>query len=349
MQINAQAVATSNERVDNIAKLTIAAGVAISVLEVAGIPAFSITLVGAGCLFVAWVAKRQWTMLAAQPLPLPNAGLQIPDEDLRHAMLAREKAVDIRLNAAHRRISRFVYDALLYSMNAANTTDPHKLYAVASKAYQDLNPPFTLFHDLVLEVVIKWCVQHRCIPSPLPESWLEYADMLGQLQQNMAVTSDLQNVTAHVSRAAEDVSALFEDVSDDVSAPSEPVSDDVSEVSGLSNVVQLSSVPEAFPLLLAMSDLKAELGDKSPAAYALYDHWCQNLSAELLRVRNGREWVKTKDKTLTVRQADVLLKIFKLRALKDGLLVPNPDYTGKPPHPEYLVKSDCPDLILLQK
>ena len=331
MQINAQAVATSNERVDNIAKLTIAAGVAISVLEVAGIPAFSITLVGAGCLFVAWVAKRQWIMSAAQPLPLPDTGLQIPDEDLRHAMLAREKAVDIRLNAAHRRISRFVYDALLYSMNAANTTDPHKLYAVASKAYQDLNPPFTLFHDLVLEVVIKWCVQHRCIPSPLPESWLEYADMLGQLQQNMAV------------------SALFEDVSDDVSAPSEPVSDDVSEVSGLSNVVQLSSVPEAFPLLLAMSDLKAELGDKSPAAYALYDHWCQNLSAELLRVRNGREWVKTKDKTLTVRQADVLLKIFKLRALKDGLLVPNPDYTGKPPHPEYLVKSDYPDLILLQK
>ena len=98
-----------------------------------------------------------------------------------------------------------------------------------------------------------------------------------------------------------------------------------------------------------MSDLKAELGDKSPAAYALYDHWCQNLSAELLRVRNGREWVKNKDKTLTVRQADVLLKIFKLRALKDGLLVPNPDYTGKPPHPEYLVKSDYPDLILLQK
>lgn len=198
MQINAQAVATSNERVDNIAKLTIAAGVAISVLEVAGIPAFSITLVGAGCLFVAWVAKRQWIMSAAQPLPLPDTGLQIPDEDLRHAMLAREKAVDIRLNAAHRRISRFVYDALLYSMNAANTTDPHKLYAVASKAYQDLNPPFTLFHDLVLEVVIKWCVQHRCIPSPLPESWQEYADMLGQLQQNMAVTSDPQNVTAHV-------------------------------------------------------------------------------------------------------------------------------------------------------
>lgn len=341
MQINAQAVATSNERVDNIAKLTIAAGVAISVLEVAGIPAFSMTLVGAGCLFVAWVAKRQWTMSATQPMPLPDTGLQIPDEDLRHAMLAREKAVDIRLNAAHRSISRFVYDALLYSMNTANTTDPHKLYAVASKAYQDLNPPFTLFHDLVLEVVIKWCVQHQCIPSPLPESWLEYADMLGQIQQNMAVTSGSQNVTTHVSRAAEDVSVLSEPVSDDVSG-------DVSEVSGLSNVVQLS-VPEAFPLLLAMSDLKAELGDKSPMAYALYDHWCQNLSAELLRVRNGREWVKTKDKTLTVRQADVLLKIFKLRALKDGLLVPNPDYTGKPPHPEYLVKSDYPELILLQK
>ena len=248
----------------------------------------------------------------------------ITDEDLRHEILDRERRMQITLNSAHRNISRFVTAALHHAMQNAQTADHHKLYAAASSAYEELNPPFTLVHDFVLVEVIRYCVKHRCIPSPIPSEWGEYADKLAQIQQNISVTTTKPDVSA-------DVSTVEPDVLGNV-ATAKP---DVTALNINSNVVQM---PQTIPLLAAMSELKQELGDKAKPAYALYSDWCEALSSELLKVREGRSWVKAQDKTLTVKQADVLLKVFKLKAVKDDLLTNNPEYAGKPPHPEYVVK-----------
>lgn len=301
--------------------LLFGAGIALFALEAMGAPVMELAAFTASGLCIGYLAKH-WQ----GNIPQPAAAL-ITDEDLRHEILDRERRIQIKLNTAYRNISRFMTAALQQVMQNAQTTDHHKLYAAASHAFEEMNPPFTLVHDFVLVEVIRYCVKHHCIPSPLPAEWGEYAAQLAQIQQNIRSTTILPDVSSNV--------LTFEpDVSSNVSATERNVSGNVSGYEA-ANVVSLS---QQLPLLVAMSELKQELGDKAKPAYALYSDWCGALSSELLKVREGRSWVKAQDKTLTVKQVDVLLKTFKLKAVKDDLLTNNPEYTGKPPHPEYIVK-----------
>ena len=305
---------------------TVASVTAISALQASGIPVLEGLAIGAGCAVIAIAVKRQFKQQDAPTVPtVPELPL---DEDIRHEILRREKALNIRLNASYRNISRFVYAAMNHAMNREGTSDPARLYEVAARVYADLDPPFTLVHDYVQVAVIQWCIEHNRIPSPLPESWLEYAGTLSQIGQDMGETNTPKDVLPDVQTPSTGVS---NNVLDDVK-PSENVLVDTCATG--SNVIQL---PSTLPLLAAMSDLKAKLGDKAKPAYSLYGEWCERLTDELLRVRAGREWVKAHDNSLTISQTDALLKVFKLRAVKDGLLKSNPDYTGKPPHPEYLI------------
>ena len=312
---------------------TVASVMTVSALQAAGIPALEGLAIGAGFIVVGIAVKRQFTQ---QDNLVIQSAVELPlDEDIRHEILRREKALNIRLNASYRNISRFVYAAMNHAMNREGTSDPARLYEVAARVYADLDPPFTLVHDYVQVAVIQWCIEHNRIPSPLPESWLEYAGTLSQIGQDMGETNAPNDVLPDVQQPVTDVLEAAKSVSnnvlDDVK-PSENVLVDTCATS--SNVIQL---PSTLPLLAAMSDLKAKLGDKAKPAYSLYGEWCERLTDELLRVRAGREWVKAHDNSLTISQTDALLKVFKLRAVKDGLLKSNPDYTGKPTHPEYLI------------
>lgn len=236
----------------------------------------------------------------------------ISDDELRREILDREKRIQIKINLAHRNISRFVTNALSHSMQTAQTTDPHKLYTAALTTYQELSPPFVLVHDFVLVEVIRYCIKHQCIPSPLPEEWAEYVEQLTQIKQNISATTNIHNVQAEVQITEQDKSANVRS----------------------SNVVPIG---QTLPLLAAMGELKRDLGDKAQPAYALYAVWCSSLTNDLLTVRGGRDWAKQHASGLTQKQTDTLLKAFKLKALNSGLLVPNPTYTGKPPHPEYII------------
>lgn len=272
-------------------------------------------LISACCLSAVTVAKL---ISARVRIAHSEPEYTITDEDLRHEILDRERRMQTTLNSAHRNISRFVTAALHHAMQNAQTADHHKLYAAASSAYEELNPPFTLVHDFVLVEVIRYCVKHQCIPSPIPSEWGEYADKLAQIQQNISVTTTKLDVSA-------DVSTVEPDVSGDVQTSS--------------NVIPMG---QTLPLLAAMGELKSELGNKAKPTYALYGKWCESLTNDLLKVRIGREWVKQHASDLTQKQADTLLKVFKLKAVKDGLLVPNPAYAGKPPHPEYITAQQEP-------
>ena len=236
----------------------------------------------------------------------------ISGDDLRQEILEREKRIQIRINVAHRNILRFVTNALHYSMQNARTTDHNKLYKAAVATYQELNPPFALVHDFVMVEVIRYCIKHQCIPSPLPEDWTEYAEQLAQIKQNISATTTLHNVQADVPIAEQDTSANVRS----------------------SNVIPMG---QTLPLLAAMGELKRDLGEKAQSAYALYGQWCDSLTNDLLTVRGGRDWTKQHASGLTQKQVDTLLKAFKLKALNSGLLIPNPAYTGKPPYPEYII------------
>ena len=303
---------------------TVGSVMAVSALQAAGIPVLEGLAIGAGCVVVAIAIKRQFKQ--QQDAPTVPTAPELPlDEDIRHEILRREKALDIRLNASYRAISRFVYEAMNHAMSREGTTDHSRLYEVANRVYTDLNPPFTLAHDYVRVTVIRWCIERGCIPSPLPSEWGEYAGMLGKIAQDISDTNAPNDVLPDVKTPVDGVSEVASSVSGDVQT----------HVS-TSNVIQL---PAKLPLLAAMSDLKAKLGDKAKPAYSLYGAWCSDLTDELLRVRAGREWAKAHDSSLTISQTDCLIKVFKLRAVKDGLLRQNPDYTGKPPFPEYLITS----------
>lgn len=314
---------------------TVGSVMAVSGLQAGGVPALEILAIGAGAAFIGIAVKRQFRQQNAPTAPRAIVPDLPPDEDVRHEILRREKALQLRLNASYRNISRFVYAAMNHAMNREGTSDPARLYEVANRVYADLDPPFTLVHDYVQTAVIQWCIEHNRIPSPLPKEWGEYAGMLSQIAQDMGETNASSDVLPDVKTPVDGVLEVASSVSSDVQTSAAVVKEAVQTSTTGSNVIQLSS---NLPLLAAMSDLKTKLGgDKAKCAYSLYGDWCSDMTDDLLRVRAGREWVKAHDNSLTQAQTDALTRVFKLRALKDGLLKSNPDYTGKPPFPEYLI------------
>ena len=280
---------------------TVASVMTVSALQAGGIPVLEGLAIAGGCVFVGIAIKRQFKRQdqvgESSPMVEP-AAIEQPD---------------------YNSISILVFQKMLDAMDKAGTTDHAQLMEVAKQEYESLGLPYRTVADFVLVAVIRWCVNNGHVPFPFPASWNKYQNMFKQCFDDVTdVSWDVSERGKNVSKGDQE---RFKDVSEHVPR-------------AVSNVIQLSTADD---LLAAMAVLKSELGEKAKGAYSLYGDWIKCLSTDLLRVRVGREWLKGKDKSLTVKQADALIKVFKLKALRAGLLLPNPEYKGKPPYPEYLI------------
>lgn len=98
-------------------------------------------------------------------------------------------------------------------------------------------------------------------------------------------------------------------------------------------------------LLDAVRDAQSKIDPETlKDAQGLYEVWKAALLAgePVLSARGGRAFINVKlcqarKKTITPAGMDALLAIWKKRGAREGTLMPNPKYTGKPPHPEYLI------------
>ncbi|MBO0611777.1 hypothetical protein [Thiothrix fructosivorans] len=98
-------------------------------------------------------------------------------------------------------------------------------------------------------------------------------------------------------------------------------------------------------LLEAMKDAQSKIeADILKEGYGLYEQWkAAILSGETkLTTRDGRSFVNAhlcqgKKRTITPEGMNALIVIWQARAAKEGVLLLNPRYTGKPPFPKYLL------------
>ncbi|MFZ1567601.1 MAG: hypothetical protein WAT29_02175 [Thiolinea sp.] len=98
-------------------------------------------------------------------------------------------------------------------------------------------------------------------------------------------------------------------------------------------------------LLEALKDAQGKMdADTLKEAFGAYDLWKAALLNQepVLSARGGRDFInrqlcQARKKTITPAGMDALLVVWRKRAAREGLLTPNPRYTGKPPHPEYLL------------
>ncbi|UOG93649.1 MAG: hypothetical protein L3K52_07955 [Candidatus Thiothrix sulfatifontis] len=98
-------------------------------------------------------------------------------------------------------------------------------------------------------------------------------------------------------------------------------------------------------LLEAMKDAQGKIeADILKEGYGLYEQWkAAILSGETkLTTRDGRSFVNAhlcqgKKRTITPEGMNALIVIWQARAAKEGVLLLNPRYTGKPPFTKYLL------------
>ena len=97
--------------------------------------------------------------------------------------------------------------------------------------------------------------------------------------------------------------------------------------------------------LEALKDAQGKIDpDMLKEAFSVYELWKAALLNQepVLSARGGRDFInrqlcQARKKTITPAGMDALLVVWRKRAAREGLLTPNPRYTGKPPHPEYLL------------
>lgn len=98
-------------------------------------------------------------------------------------------------------------------------------------------------------------------------------------------------------------------------------------------------------LLEAMKDAKGKIEPELlKEGYGLYPKWKAAIIAgdTKLTTRDCRAFVNSnlcqgKKRTITPDSMNALVAIWQARALKEHILMLNPKYTGKPPHPKYLL------------
>lgn len=98
-------------------------------------------------------------------------------------------------------------------------------------------------------------------------------------------------------------------------------------------------------LLEAMKDAQGKIeADILKDGYGLYEQWKAAILAgeTKLTTRDGRSFVNAhlcqgKKRTITPEGMNALIVIWQARAAKEGVLLLNPKYTGKPPFPKYLL------------
>ena len=97
--------------------------------------------------------------------------------------------------------------------------------------------------------------------------------------------------------------------------------------------------------LEALKDAQGKIDtDMLKEVFSVYEFWKAALLNQepVLSARGGRDFInrqlcQARKKTITPAGMDALLVVWRKRAAREGLLTPNPRYTGKPPHPEYLL------------
>lgn len=99
-------------------------------------------------------------------------------------------------------------------------------------------------------------------------------------------------------------------------------------------------------LLVAIGRVKAHLPDHlHPLTRGLYDEWKASLfiGENVLTARGGRRFLhdrirQTMGEEITASAIDSLLSLFRAYLFKEGYLIPNPRYTGKPPFPRFILR-----------
>ncbi|WP_287600606.1 hypothetical protein [Thiothrix sp.] len=98
-------------------------------------------------------------------------------------------------------------------------------------------------------------------------------------------------------------------------------------------------------LLAAMKEAQGKIDPETlKEGYGLYPVWKASIIAgdTKLTTRDCRSFVNAhlcqgKKRTMTPDSMNALIAIWQARAVKEGVLLSNPRYTGKPPHPKYLL------------
>ena len=98
-------------------------------------------------------------------------------------------------------------------------------------------------------------------------------------------------------------------------------------------------------LLAALKDAQGKIdADTLREAFGLYKQWIDSVmtNKQALSARGGKQFInaelcQSRKKTITPSGMDALLNVWRKRAGREGILRVNPKYTGKPPHPEYLL------------
>jgi hypothetical protein len=102
---------------------------------------------------------------------------------------------------------------------------------------------------------------------------------------------------------------------------------------------------EEAALLAALKDAQGKIdADTLRDAFGMYQQWADDVRSKqpVLSARGGKQFInrhlcQQRKKTITPGGMDALLTVWRKRAHREGLLKQNPKYTGRPPHPEYLL------------
>ena len=197
-----------------------------------------------------------------------------------------------------------------------------------------LDPPFQLVHDWVDDLVFIFMRKNNLLTSPLPSHWEKYYETLGETYTYGLSVDDQDNDQGGKWNDQDNDSDHDQDARDNDQAKNADDQD------ARDNDQSTKRNAQTFDseMLEALRTANGILGrDKLKVAYALYPEWKTAIGNDekVLTDRGGLEFVRSRLAT-TKAGAEAIQRIWKLRAVKEGFLLKNPKYSGKPPHPEFL-------------
>ena len=312
-------------------------------LEVMGIPAFSIAsacglgVAGLKGLKVYREYRKKCHELNDMMTDTSHTDSREYDEEKDRYYQAKAKKLDDMKTAWAIRVMDFTRLTVQKRLQASGETSYPALIAIARRTYGELEPPIQLVHDWVDELVFFYMYKNHLLASPLPSHWEhydKYREYLGNSYTYGLMVDDQDNVQTETMNVLDDDPAHVQD-----GQPRHQ--DDQGNAQAESGDVQTQKKHvQDFDseILEAIRTADGILGrDKLKIAYKLYDQWIERLEEDekILTERGGLEFVRSKVAT-TKAGAEAIQRIWKLRAVKSGILKQNPRYTGKPPHPEFL-------------
>ena len=249
------------------------------------------------------------------------------DEEKDRYYQAKAKKLDDMKTAWAIRVMDFTRLTVQKRLQASGETTYPALIAIARRTYGELEPPIQLVHDWVDDLVFVYMRKKNLLVSPLPSHWEKYREHLGDSYTYGLVVDDQGNDQTETMDDPEDDQAHVQVKNGDVQTQNRNVPTQKKHVQNFDSEI-----------LEAIRTADGILGrDKLKIAYKLYDQWIERLEADdkVLTERGGLEFVRSQVAT-TKAGAEAIQRIWKLRAVKAGILKQNPRYTGKPPHPEFL-------------